>query len=274
MYLAEPFNSFDPRVLREKLRAVLHVAALGGCRHLVLGAFGCGYFGNPPAAVANACRELLCSGGEFASAFDVVVFAVPARFGSANADAFRERFPPADADDVAAAVARAAASADCDASAAGATAPPHRAGRPVDAPPPPPAAWNVPKAVVFGVERNGLMQALREENGRGASSRATTTERRGDDATASCTAALDGVLRAPPAPPLRESLYFLSAAQAGVIARLPATAAGAASATAAARLAALAPGLPGNGSAHFFDLTTISRFVLLPKVCNGCTIFW
>lgn len=44
-------------------------------RRLILGAWGAGVFGNDPAAVASAFREPLR--GDFASAFDEIVVAVP-----------------------------------------------------------------------------------------------------------------------------------------------------------------------------------------------------
>ncbi|KAJ7788078.1 hypothetical protein B0H14DRAFT_2950224 [Mycena olivaceomarginata] len=49
------------------------------CRRLVLGAFGCGAFGNPPAEVAQLFRRVLLGrdgnrGGEFLGCFDEVTF--------------------------------------------------------------------------------------------------------------------------------------------------------------------------------------------------------
>lgn len=80
--------NFDPELLRQKVRGVLHVAAEHGHGALVLGAFGCGFFRNPPEAVAGAYHELLS--GEFASTFKVVVFAIPKGDSS---HAFRKFFP-------------------------------------------------------------------------------------------------------------------------------------------------------------------------------------
>lgn len=68
---------FDPELLRQKLRTTMHMAVSHGHDSVVFGAFGCGYFRNPADAVAVAFDELLRS--EFADAFRVVLFAVPAR---------------------------------------------------------------------------------------------------------------------------------------------------------------------------------------------------
>jgi len=58
--------------LHERIRRVLHTFASNGCMDLVLGAWGCGVFGNDPAAVARLFNEAL---QEFSS-FRRVVFAV------------------------------------------------------------------------------------------------------------------------------------------------------------------------------------------------------
>lgn len=60
--------------MRERMERVLAVAALHAHEALVLGAFGCGVFGNEPAVVAALFRELL--EGPFAGRFRKVVFAV------------------------------------------------------------------------------------------------------------------------------------------------------------------------------------------------------
>ena len=65
------------------MRAVLHAAKLSGFPNIVLGAWGCGAFGNPPGLVAELFREQLCS-LEFRGSFRQVVFAVvdPKRDGN------------------------------------------------------------------------------------------------------------------------------------------------------------------------------------------------
>lgn len=72
---SEPTGSI-PAVLRARARAVLAVAAAEGADRLVLGAWGCGVFGNHPPEVAAAFAEHLLEGGEFAGAFAQVAFAV------------------------------------------------------------------------------------------------------------------------------------------------------------------------------------------------------
>lgn len=81
-------NTLDEGTTREVLRTVLWIAVKGGHRHLVLGALGCGAFGNPPKTIAGMWRELLF--GEFRNAFETVVFAVA--FSEVNLKAFQETF--------------------------------------------------------------------------------------------------------------------------------------------------------------------------------------
>ena len=57
----------------QRARKILSVAALHGIDVLILGAFGCGAFSNPPDVVAAAFRDVLT---EFANAFSTVEFAV------------------------------------------------------------------------------------------------------------------------------------------------------------------------------------------------------
>jgi uncharacterized protein (TIGR02452 family) len=61
-----------PAALRQRAIRVLHVAAVHGHRRLVLGAWGCGVFGNDPATVAQTFRAALRDNRYF----DHVVFAV------------------------------------------------------------------------------------------------------------------------------------------------------------------------------------------------------
>nr|BFE28938.1 TIGR02452 family protein [Actinomadura rugatobispora] len=65
-----------PAVLAERARKVLAVAAVHGHGRLVLGAWGCGVFRNDPREVAAVFAGLLGPGGEWAGAFEHVVFAV------------------------------------------------------------------------------------------------------------------------------------------------------------------------------------------------------
>jgi hypothetical protein len=81
-----PFNA---NLLHEKIRTILYLAAANGHDSVVLGAFGCGYFGNPTDVVAETFKKLLTTGGEFEDLFDLVVFAVI----GGNRAPFADRFP-------------------------------------------------------------------------------------------------------------------------------------------------------------------------------------
>ncbi|WP_211770620.1 TIGR02452 family protein [Kutzneria sp. CA-103260] len=72
-----------PAILRRRAARVLQVAAAHGHRNLVLGAWGCGVFGNEPATVAEAFREAI-DRNRF---FDHIVFAV---LGAPTLAAFQE----------------------------------------------------------------------------------------------------------------------------------------------------------------------------------------
>lgn len=81
---------FCKDLLRQKLRSILRMAAEHGDEALVLGAFGCGYFGNPPEAVAEVFQELLSS--EFQGVFRLCVFAL---LRDRNYASFVRHFPVA-----------------------------------------------------------------------------------------------------------------------------------------------------------------------------------
>ncbi|KAJ7757004.1 hypothetical protein B0H16DRAFT_1314554 [Mycena metata] len=72
-------------LMREKIKCIFRAAVAKGCRQVVLGAFGCGAFGNPPTEVAQLFRRVLLGrdgsgvgnkGGEFVGCFDEVTFAI------------------------------------------------------------------------------------------------------------------------------------------------------------------------------------------------------
>lgn len=65
-----------PDILVRRAGKVLAIARRYGHRRLVLGAWGCGVFGNEPATVAGAFAHLLGNGGRFAGVFTHVVFAI------------------------------------------------------------------------------------------------------------------------------------------------------------------------------------------------------
>jgi uncharacterized protein (TIGR02452 family) len=64
-----------PAILHRRAATVLAVARRHGHRRLVLGAWGCGAFGNDPPTVAGAFARLLRD-GPFSGAFDQAVFAI------------------------------------------------------------------------------------------------------------------------------------------------------------------------------------------------------
>lgn len=73
-------------VLTERIRKIIDVAALNKVEVLILGAFGCGAFGNPPALVAETFKETLVH----YSIFEIVEFAVFTRDDTTNYDIFNE----------------------------------------------------------------------------------------------------------------------------------------------------------------------------------------
>lgn len=68
-------NAENTNALRSRIRYVLQIAAENHVDILILGAYGCGVFGQNPYEVATIFNELLCN--EF-FCFDRVIFAVPA----------------------------------------------------------------------------------------------------------------------------------------------------------------------------------------------------
>lgn len=85
---------FCPALLRQKIRTALWMAASRQHDSVVLGAFGCGYFQNPPEVVAKTFHDLLGPGGEFSTAFRFAVFAIPSGGGPrGNLSTFMNHFP-------------------------------------------------------------------------------------------------------------------------------------------------------------------------------------
>ncbi|MBQ2955828.1 MAG: TIGR02452 family protein [Clostridia bacterium] len=80
-------------VFRNRIRNILETAMACGADRLVLGAFGCGAFNNPPDLVAGVFRELLLDSGYFRF-FEKIVFAIkPSGADCPNLRAFRNAFP-------------------------------------------------------------------------------------------------------------------------------------------------------------------------------------
>jgi uncharacterized protein (TIGR02452 family) len=81
----------DVKLMEEKMRLVLRIAVDNGHRQIVLGAFGCGAFGNPKEEVASMWKSVL-SESEFAGGWwQDVVFAVLDTDGRGNFQTFSQR---------------------------------------------------------------------------------------------------------------------------------------------------------------------------------------
>ena len=78
-------------LLTGRIRNILEVAAAQDADILVLGAFGCGAFSNPPALVADVFRGFLVSQG-YGQYFRKVLFAIPDRPGNSNFEVFKNAF--------------------------------------------------------------------------------------------------------------------------------------------------------------------------------------
>lgn len=81
-----------PAILRTRAARILDIAAAHDHRALVLGAWGCGVFGNDPAVVAGTFADLVYGDGRF----DRIVFAVFDRLGGSPVrSAFARQLLPA-----------------------------------------------------------------------------------------------------------------------------------------------------------------------------------
>ena len=82
-----------PSTLSRRIEHFLSIAAEQGCDALVLGAWGCGVFGNDPNEVAAAFAEHLQKSGRFAQQFKHVSFSIPFNPKTPdNTKAFRRYF--------------------------------------------------------------------------------------------------------------------------------------------------------------------------------------
>lgn len=77
-------------VMRRRMKLSLAVFARQGCRHLVLGAYGCGVFRNDPEKIALWWKELLSEGP--AGVFETVLFAVLDHSAGKCIGAFQKEF--------------------------------------------------------------------------------------------------------------------------------------------------------------------------------------
>lgn len=77
-------------LLSSRIRRIFQVAMTNGAEVLILGAFGCGAFRNPPALVAEVFKDLT---GEYQKYFDTIEYAVFCRgYETENYDAFCRAF--------------------------------------------------------------------------------------------------------------------------------------------------------------------------------------
>ncbi|MBR1771045.1 MAG: TIGR02452 family protein [Lachnospiraceae bacterium] len=74
-----------------RIRIMLRIAAKKGYRNLILGAWGCGAFGNKPGDVSGYFQKVLIE-EEYGRCFDEVCFAIYGSTDGKNITAFRERF--------------------------------------------------------------------------------------------------------------------------------------------------------------------------------------
>lgn len=74
-------------LLQQRIEHIFRVAAANGAEVLILGAFGCGAFCNPPAVVAEAFATVQ---KEYDSYFDVIEYAVYCGRDTMNYDTFRK----------------------------------------------------------------------------------------------------------------------------------------------------------------------------------------
>ena len=81
-------NSENQAVLRDRCEFILSIAEDQGVKTLILGAFGCGVFGQDPEMVATHFCELLS--GKYQGCFDYVVFAIPITANPENYNAFEK----------------------------------------------------------------------------------------------------------------------------------------------------------------------------------------
>lgn len=77
--------------ITRRIRIMLRIAAKHGYRDLVLGAWGCGAFGNSPEDVSGYFKSVLID-DEYGKYFDKVIFAVYGNPNGKNITAFRKRF--------------------------------------------------------------------------------------------------------------------------------------------------------------------------------------
>ncbi|MCD8091063.1 MAG: TIGR02452 family protein [Clostridiales bacterium] len=79
-------EELSAKIMKQRMNRILDMFYMNHCDTLILGAFGCGVFGNSPELTAKAWKELL---NGFGDVFKEVYFAVPP---SVNLDVFKAVF--------------------------------------------------------------------------------------------------------------------------------------------------------------------------------------
>lgn len=89
--ISDNFAEFgaDLGILKAKIRQIFRIVAIKGRTHIVLGAFVCGAFNNPPKRVAQAFRDILAE-EEWDGRFEEVIFAVLDTQNEGNFRIFRD----------------------------------------------------------------------------------------------------------------------------------------------------------------------------------------
>ncbi len=77
--------------MTRRIRIMLRIAAKNRHKNLVLGAWGCGAFGNKPEDVSNYFKKVLID-EEYGRCFDEICFAIYGKTEGKNIRVFRERF--------------------------------------------------------------------------------------------------------------------------------------------------------------------------------------
>jgi uncharacterized protein (TIGR02452 family) len=71
----DTLSDIDTSITRQKIRNILRIAFITGHKDILLGAFGCGSFRNPPRHISRLFKDIL-SEPEFDNVFDHVHFAI------------------------------------------------------------------------------------------------------------------------------------------------------------------------------------------------------
>ena len=85
-YASDTYNPRERAMMQQKIEMMFQIAIHKGHDSLVLGAFGCGAFNNPPIEVCNLFEEAI---NKYRHYFKKIFFAVMADYDNPNYDIFR-----------------------------------------------------------------------------------------------------------------------------------------------------------------------------------------